>query len=196
MQFAMFSRYISGRTALVLETNVLKASTLDTQKAFDVIDHNSLLRKLYLDGIRSNDWLLLKYLYADCSSRIKWAGELSDPININQGVRQGGVFSTGHYKKYNNSLLLQLENKYCGMKLAFLAYHISPWQMTWHYWHRVSQICRPWYGMCSTLLAMNVIVFTLQKVIFCGIATRKDRIWNWIYFSLVVESTSQTQLHT
>ena len=78
-------------------------TTLDTQKAFDVADHGSLLRRLYLDGIHGDDWLLIKDMYTDCSSRIwllikdmyticlsriKWAGGLSDPINIKQGVRR------------------------------------------------------------------------------------------------------------
>ena len=93
-------------------------TTLDTQKAFDVVDQNSLFRKLYLGGIHGDDWLLLKDLYSDCSSRMKWAGELSDPINISQGVRQGGVLSTGHYKQYNNPLLLQLEERYAGFKIG------------------------------------------------------------------------------
>ena len=81
-------------------------TTLDTQKAFDVVDQNYLPRKLYLDGIHGKEWLLLKELYSDCSSRIKWAGELSHHINIKQGVRQGGVLTTGHYKRYNSPLLL------------------------------------------------------------------------------------------
>ena len=74
-------------------------TTLDTQKAFDVVVHSSLLRRLYLDGIHGDDWLLVKDLYTYCSSRIKWAGGLSHPINIRQGVRQGGVLSTSHYKR-------------------------------------------------------------------------------------------------
>ena len=61
-------------------------TTLDTKKAFDVVDHSSLLRRLYLDGVQGDDWLLLKDLYTDCSSRIKWAGGLSHPINIRQVV--------------------------------------------------------------------------------------------------------------
>ena len=96
-------------------------TTLDTKKAFDVVDHNSLFRKLYLDGIHGDDWLLLKNLYSDCSSRIKWAGDLSHPINIKQGVRQWGVLSTGHYKRYNNPLLHHLEKNHVGMKIGSIS---------------------------------------------------------------------------
>ena len=93
-------------------------TALDTKKAFDVVDQNSLLRKLYMDGIHGDDWLLLKDLYSDCSSRIKWAGELSHLKNIKQGVRQGGVISTRHYKHYKNPFLLQLEDRYTDAKLG------------------------------------------------------------------------------
>ena len=43
----------------------LLLTTLDIQKAFDVVDHNSLLRRLYLDGIHGDDWLLIQDMYAD-----------------------------------------------------------------------------------------------------------------------------------
>ena len=67
----------------------LLLTTLDAQKAFDVVDHNSLLRRLYLDRVQGDDWLLLRDLYSDCSSSVKWAGLLSEAIIIRQGVRQG-----------------------------------------------------------------------------------------------------------
>ena len=114
----------SLNAAFVLSECILEAAnskhdlfltTLDTQKAFNVVDQNSLLRKFYLDGTHGDDWLLLRNLYSDCSSRIKWAGDLSHPINIKQGVRQGGVLSKGHYKRYNNPLLLYLEKNHTGM---------------------------------------------------------------------------------
>ena len=94
------------------------STALDTQNAFDFVDQSSLLRKLFLDGLQGNDWLLLKDLYSDSSSRIKWAGKLSDPIYIEQGVRQGGVLSTAHYKRYNNPLLLHLEDAYSEIKIG------------------------------------------------------------------------------
>ncbi|MEW8547538.1 MAG: reverse transcriptase family protein [Candidatus Thiodiazotropha sp.] len=99
----------------------LLLTTLDTQKAFDVVDHNSLLRRLYLDGVQGDDWLLIRDMYTDCSSRVKWAGLVSDPINIRQGVRQGGVLSTSHYKRYNNPLLLQLEEHYSEVKIGSIS---------------------------------------------------------------------------
>ena len=39
-------------------------------------------------------------------------------INLRQGVRQGGVLSTSHYKRYNNPLLLQLEERYTEVKIG------------------------------------------------------------------------------
>ena len=79
----------------------LLSTTLDVQKAFDVVDQNSLLRRLYLDRIQGDDWLLIQDMYTDCSSRDKLAGLLSDPVNLRQGVRQGGVISTSHYRTHS-----------------------------------------------------------------------------------------------
>ena len=89
-------------------------TTLDAQKAFDVVDHKMLLRKLYLDDIRGNNWLILQNLYHEMASSVKWEGFLSSPFVICEGVCQGGAFSSTHYKRYNNPLLLQLEDKYTG----------------------------------------------------------------------------------
>ena len=134
MQSTLQKGFTSGcsslNAAFILTECILEArnnkqelfvTTLDTQKAFDVVDQNSLLKKLYLDGIHGDDWLLLKELHPDCSSRIKWAGELSQPVNIKQGVRQSGVLSTGHYKRYNNPLLLQREERYSSVRIGSIS---------------------------------------------------------------------------
>ena len=73
----------------------------------------------YSEGCTSTTYKMMSgYSSKTFSSKIKWAGLLSDPINIKQGVRQGGVLSTSHYKRYNNSLLLQLEDKYSDVKIG------------------------------------------------------------------------------
>ena len=69
----------------------LFVATLDVQKAFDVVNHELLLRKLYLDGITGNDWLLVQDIYSDMTTSVKWESHLSAPFVIRQGVRQGGV---------------------------------------------------------------------------------------------------------
>ena len=43
----------------------LRVASLDVQKAFDVVNHELLLRKLYLDRITGNDWLLVLDKYSD-----------------------------------------------------------------------------------------------------------------------------------
>ena len=110
-------------SALILSEGIYEAkntkptlfiTTPNAQKAFHVVDQEMLLRKLYLDGIRGNDWLLLQNLYHETTSSMKWESFLSSPFVIRQGVRQGGVLSSTHYKGYNNPLLLQLEDKYTG----------------------------------------------------------------------------------
>ena len=64
---------------------------LDAHKAFDVVDHGLLLLRLLFDGLHGADWLLLRNLYSDLTSVVKWEGTLSNPFVIKQGVQQGEV---------------------------------------------------------------------------------------------------------
>ena len=109
-------------TECQLETKANKQmmllTTLDTQKAFDVVHHEILLNKLCIDGIRGKDWLLLKNLYSNLTSVVSWRGSNSRSLPLNQGVRQDGVLSTEHYKRYNNPLLWQLENNFQGVRIG------------------------------------------------------------------------------
>jgi hypothetical protein len=109
-------------TECQLETKLIKQPmyliTLDTQKAFDVVSHRILLHKLFTDGIQGKDWLLIQSLYSDMTATIKWKGKLSRRIDIKQGVRQGGILSTDHYKRYNNPLLLHLEEYFSGVRIG------------------------------------------------------------------------------
>ena len=99
----------------------LKLVTLDACKAFDVVWQDSLLRKIFNVGINGSLWTCIKNLYEGAQSVVKWSGHVSSPFQIQQGVRQGGILSTLHYKLYNNDLLLLLQK----LRVGFTIGHID-----------------------------------------------------------------------
>ena len=83
--------------------------TIDTRKAFDVVNHVILKKTLFDEAIAPDLWNVVNDLYSEMSSRIKWQGELSDNFSINQGVRRGRIFSPHLYKMYVNPLLGEMK---------------------------------------------------------------------------------------
>ncbi len=98
----------------------LFVTTLDASKAFDVVAHNILKRKLCHTGMESNLWQLLDSLYTDCSETVRWQGEYGEAYQVSQGVRQGGTMSPHLYKTYVNSLLKRLETAGLGLIIGDL----------------------------------------------------------------------------
>ena len=62
--------------------------------------------------------MLPKDSYTNMSACVKWQNLMSRPFSIKQGVRQGGVLSTEHCKRYNNPLLIKLETNFKGAKIG------------------------------------------------------------------------------
>ena len=83
---------------------------LDVKAAFDVVSHESLLRKLFHIGVEGQEWSLIHSLHKGAESVVKWEGSTSSSFKVQQGVRQGGVLSTDLYKLYGNSQLQRMEN--------------------------------------------------------------------------------------
>ena len=98
----------------------LKLVTLDACKAFDVVWQDSLLRKIYNVGIQGKLWTCLSNLYKGATSAVKWQGVFSPMFEIKQGVSQGGILSTLHYKLFNNELLNLLEFLRVGMAICHI----------------------------------------------------------------------------
>ena len=71
-----------------MRKQTLFIATLDTQKAFDVVDHTILLNKLYEEGINQKIWLIIRELYSGLAAKIKWKSVLYDSFKVFQGVRQ------------------------------------------------------------------------------------------------------------
>ncbi len=83
----------------------LYVTLLDVKTAFDVVWHESLLKKLHQSGIDGDLWIAIKDLYTNATSQVSWKGQKSDPFPILQGVRQGAVLSSDLYKRFNNPML-------------------------------------------------------------------------------------------
>ena len=92
--------------------------TLDSQKAFDVVDHIIMLDKFYEASTNLTLWSIVKDLYSGLTSKVKWMNSLSDSFDIKQGVRQGGILSPFLYKLYINNLLKNLESHRIGFNLG------------------------------------------------------------------------------
>ena len=91
---------------------------MDEKSAFDVVQHTILLDMLLDRNIDPRLWLIVKDMYSVLTSRIKWAGGLSESYNICQGVRQGDILSTHLYKIFVEDLLLELEENSLGFQLG------------------------------------------------------------------------------
>ena len=63
-------------------------ATLDAQKAFDVVDHKILARKMYQSGLSGGLWLLKKACYDHLCSSVKYQNVIGDSFNILQGTKQ------------------------------------------------------------------------------------------------------------
>jgi hypothetical protein len=93
-------------------------ASLDARKAFDVVNHSSLLRRLHLLDIQPEIWAVIKHLYEGAECQVKWKGELSESFALHQGVHQGRVTSTDFYKCYIDPILHRLENKKIGARIG------------------------------------------------------------------------------
>ena len=58
----------------------------------------------------------LKNLYSGGFSSVKWQGQISEPLEIKQGV----ILSILHYKLYNNDLLHLLQTTRVGMSIGHI----------------------------------------------------------------------------
>ena len=58
--------------------------TVDSQKAFDVVNHIIMLDKMYETGVHPTLWTIVKDFYDGLTSTIKWCGDISESFPIKQ----------------------------------------------------------------------------------------------------------------
>ena len=94
---------------------------LDTKSAFDVVDHASLMRRLFHIGVDGALWNLIYSLHSNAQTVVRWMGQTSKSFYIHQGVRQGGILSTDMYKIYLNPSLNRMNQTGEGGKIGEIA---------------------------------------------------------------------------
>ena len=96
----------------------LFVASLDIQKAFDVVPHSLLLRKLFNEGLPPTWWQLKKEAYTGMNTRVIWNGRLGELIRMLQGIIQGGMGSTSDFK-------VSIHDAINGILLSDIGFHIG-----------------------------------------------------------------------
>ena len=87
---------------------------MDMTKAFDLVKHSLLFRKLIKAGLSLIFVRMLLFIYLMQSANVKWSGEVSNVFTLTNGVRQGGVISAILYCFYVNDLFKLLRQRSTG----------------------------------------------------------------------------------
>ena len=87
---------------------------MDMTKAFDLVRHSLLFKKLVAAGLSVIFVRLLLFIYMNQYANVRWNGSLSDIFSIKNGVRQGAILSGILYCFYTNDLFTILRRKRTG----------------------------------------------------------------------------------
>ena len=77
---------------------------VDYRKAFDSVNHANLWRVLYESGMSTKFMLMIKAIYANVQSCVRWQHALSDFFPCSVGVKQGAIESPGIFSLYINAV--------------------------------------------------------------------------------------------
>ena len=98
---AVINRYLNGGSKVY-------ACLIDASKAFDLVDHSVLFKKLLQRNMPKPLVRFLLRWYKSQHLRIRWMGKSSDCFQVSNGVCQGGVLSPILFTIYVDSLLESL----------------------------------------------------------------------------------------
>ena len=91
-------------THLINQGKKLYCAFVDFKKAFDFVNRDIIWYKLIKLGIRGKMLNIIKSMYEDVKSRVKFNNELSEPFDSYLGVRQGECLSPFLFSMYLNDI--------------------------------------------------------------------------------------------
>ena len=85
---------------------------IDLTKAFDYLNRDALILELQQRNVDNKFLNTIKSMFLKSSSRVKWNGKISKPIQNRYGVLQGGVLSPKLFNEFLQDLGKYLNPKY------------------------------------------------------------------------------------
>jgi hypothetical protein len=90
---------------------------LDASQAFDRVNYVKLFRALSAKGMCPLICRFLAYSYTQQKVRVKWSDHTSEPFEVTNGVKQGGVLSPTLFNVYVDFVFKKLKEKRLGCHL-------------------------------------------------------------------------------
>ena len=87
------------------------ACYMDMKKAFDMVKHSMLFKKLIERNVPPIIMRLLIVMYMSQTAKVGWEGTLSESFPISNGVKQGAVLSAILFCIYIDDLIMQLRKQ-------------------------------------------------------------------------------------